>query len=277
MAETTGITWADATWNPWMGCHKVSQGCAKCYMFRDQLHYGHDPNVVRRAAPGTFDNPLKWSRRLLGGVRKPGEVVKRPPPPLGARIFTCSWSDWFIAEADEWRPEAWRIIRQTPHYTYLILTKRIERARMCLPPDWGEGYPNVWLLVSAERQEELEERLPLLMWTPAKIRGISAEPLLGPLDLYKAWAIYAEQHRDIYGSARTAPKVNRIDWVITGGESDPKAPRPMDMQWARDIRDQCRMLGAPLFHKQNGGSTKIDGVWGGDKIDGVAYTHFPTV
>src|SRR3990167_5576666 len=98
MAETTGISWCDATWNPFMGCHKVSQGCAKCYMFREMKFYGRDPNVVVRSKT-TFNNPLKWAKN--------GKVNS------GAKIFTCSWSDWFIEEADEWRDEAWEIVKNT--------------------------------------------------------------------------------------------------------------------------------------------------------------------
>jgi len=104
-----------------MGCHKVSAGCAKCYMFRDQIRYGKDPNIVRRAAQSSFTNPLKWAKN--------GKV------PLGGRIFTCSWSDWFIEEADEWRDEAWSIIKQTPDFIYLILTKRTENIKDRLPTD----------------------------------------------------------------------------------------------------------------------------------------------
>src|SRR3990167_10389978 len=115
MAETTGIAWTDATWNPWIGCHKVSAGCKSCYMYRDVTFYGGDPNVVRRGKT-TFNAPLRWHH-------KPGSL-----------IFPCSWSDFFIEEADEWRDEAWAIMRNTP-YVYLVLTKRIERAFSHMPPD----------------------------------------------------------------------------------------------------------------------------------------------
>lgn len=240
MAETTGIEWADATWNPWRGCHKVSQGCKNCYMFRDQVRYGRDPNVVVRSAPATFNAPLKWA--------KSGKVAE------GARIFTCSWSDWFIEEADEWRDEAWRIIDATPRFNYLILTKRPERIRACLPADWGP-YPNVWLGVSAERQEEAQERVPYLFRLPAAVRFVSAEPLLGPLNLGFSPAY--------------------VDWVITGGESDPTHPRPCNLDWVRAIRDQCQAAGVAYFHKQNGGSRRIGGVWGGRVLDGRTWDEYP--
>jgi protein gp37 len=95
-------------------------------------------------------------------------------------IFTCSWSDFFITEADKWRAEAWDIIRRTPEFTYLILTKRPDRIARCLPADWGDGYPNVWLGTSAENQKYADQRIPELLKVPAAKRFLSLEPLLGP-------------------------------------------------------------------------------------------------
>ena len=148
MAEKTWIEWADATWNPWWGCHKVSTGCKNCYMFRDMKRYGRDANIVKRTSPSTFNSPLKWANNYVLRAR--------------ARIFTCSYSDWFIEEADEWRNEAWDIIRDTPQFDYLILTKRPENIKDRLPKDWENGYPNVWLGISAENQAEYRKRWPLL-------------------------------------------------------------------------------------------------------------------
>src|SRR3990167_8205664 len=108
MAERTAIEWTDATWNPWRGCRKVSPGCASCYMFRDQKRYGRDPSEVVPAANASFTAPLRWHRRYSLPVR--------------FLVFTCSWSDFFIEEADRWRPAAWDIIRRTPGLTYQILT-----------------------------------------------------------------------------------------------------------------------------------------------------------
>lgn len=201
-----------------MGCHKVSQGCTNCYMFAEQKRYGHDPNVVRRSKT-TFGNPLKWTEQ--------------------AYVFTCSWSDWFVAEADEWRDEAWAIIKATPHLTYQILTKRPERIAAHLPADWGaSGYPNVWLGTSTERQAEADKRIPFLLQVPAALHFISAEPLLGPIDLWdylpSRWAV--------------VPKPS-LDWVIVGGESGPNF-RAMDVEWAGDIYAQCAAAGVAFFGKQ---------------------------
>lgn len=278
MGETTGIEWASATWNPWMGCHKVSAGCKNCYMFRDMPHYGKDPNVVVRSKT-TFDAPLKWA--------KSGKVAD------GARIFTCSWSDWFIAEADEWRDQAWEIVKKTPQFTYLILTKRPERISDHLPADWGAGYLNVWLGTSAENQEQADKRIPQLLAAAAAIHFVSAEPLLGSLDIqqylfdpdYCCWSCgfqpvdgdnvheHILDNCPICGASWDGKR--RVDWVITGGESALKDARPCDLDWVRAIREQCKASGVALFHKQHGGTRKIDGVWGGRELDGRTWDEFP--
>lgn len=256
MGEKTGIEWCDATWNPWQGCHKVSAGCKNCYMFRDMPHYGKDPNVVVRSKT-TFDAPLKWA--------KSGKVQP------GARIFTCSWSDWFIAEADAWRDQAWEIVKNTPQFTYLILTKRPERIGDHLPADWGPGYPNVWLGTSAENQEQADKRVPLLIAAPAQVRFVSAEPLLGPLDLFDVDGVIAQA----MGPKSMLWPGDVIDWVITGGESALKDARYCDLAWVRAIRDHCQAAGVALFHKQHGGTRKINGVWGGRELDGRTWDEFP--
>lgn len=276
MAEKTGIHWADATWNPWMGCKMVSPGCAKCYMFREMNLYGRNPNAVVRTSFKTFRSPLNWAR-----TKKVTD---------GARIFTCSWSDWFIDKADEWREEAWKIVHDTPQYTYMILTKRPERILDHLPKDWGDGYPNVWLGVSAENQDMADLRIPLLMAVPVKVRWISAEPLLGRIDferyLYLSGSSTAGPWRDALGRHRGGGGIGGqmissipsgdINWVITGGESDP-APRACDPDWVRSIRDQCIQANVAYFHKQNGGRSKCrcHGAWGCRLLDGRTWDEFP--
>lgn len=241
MGLTTGIEWTHATWNPHYGCHKVSAGCKNCYMFRDVKRYGKDPNFVIRAKHATFIAPLTWARN--------NKLV------AGSRIFTCSWSDWFIEEADKFRNEEWDIIRNTPMFDYLILTKRPERIADHLPLDWGNGYPNVWLGVSTENQEMYDKRVQYLANIPAVVKFISAEPLLGDINLHAS--------------------IIDIDWVITGGESDPENPRKSNIYWFINIRDQCTAHGIPYFHKQNGGRRKIDGSWGGRLLDGRTWDELP--
>jgi len=194
-------------------------------MFRDQERYGNDPTKVRQTAPATFRAPLKWQEPK--------------------RIFTCSWSDFFIEEADAWRPEAWEIIRQSPHHTYQILTKRPERILANLPSDWGNGYPNVWIGVTVEDQAAADKRIPLLLQVPAAVRFLSCEPLLGSVDLGligtcpKDWGL------------GYSPVGSHLHWVIAGGESGPNA-RPMHPDWARTLRDQCQAAGVAFFFKQWG-------------------------
>jgi protein gp37 len=145
-------------------------------------------------------------------------------------VFTCSLSDFFIAEADPWRPEVWDIIRATPHLTYQILTKRPERFAACLPSDWGTGYPNVWLGVSVENRRWLS-RLDVLAQIPARVRFASIEPLLGPLgDL--------------------TPLLPVLDWAIVGGESGPHR-RPMALDWLTAVVHQCQEAGVPVWVKQD--------------------------
>lgn len=242
MGANTGIEWTDHTWNPWRGCTKVSAGCKYCYMFREQWRYGRDPEVVERAKEPTFRFPMS-------------KKVK-----AGDKIFVCSWSDFFHKEADDWRAYAWDIIRQRPDVTFQIVTKRPERMWACLPDDWGEGWPHVWLLVSAENQKAADDRIPILLQTPAAVRGVSYEPALGPMDFTHMDATSTSDpgYNALYcgpddeGDLRTS-----IDWVICGGESGPKA-RPMHPDWARSARDQCEAAGVAFFFKQWGEYIEVD-------------------
>lgn len=212
MGKQSHIEWTDGTHNFWYGCKKVSQGCKGCYAEREMTRYGKHFSVVTRAKG--FDAPLRW---------------KEP-----RKVFVNSWSDFFIEEADDWRDEAWGIIKRTRHLSYQILTKRPERIEQCLPQYWGSGWPNVWLGVTVENQEMVDTRLPWLLDIPAAVRFISAEPLLEPLTL-----------------SRMLPD---ITWCIVGGESGPGARR-MPLSWVRSIRDQCAAAGVPLFVKQLSGAS----------------------
>jgi protein gp37 len=267
MAATSKIEWTDATWNPWHGCHKVSPGCKNCYMFRAKRQYGQDPDVVVRSKTKFYD-PLKWPDSRL--------------------IFTCSWSDFFIEEADEWRDEAFAIMALTPHHTYQVLTKRPERMKEYMThPDrfddvesamWaqisdptkrpdlesiGWPLPNVWLGVSVEDQKTADERIPVLLETPAVTRWLSVEPLLGPIDLQRigddgvefiqslsmmGWTeLVAHQAETGHDDCESSS----IDWVVVGGESG-HTSRPMHPEWVRSLRDQCVSAQVPFFFKQWG-------------------------
>ena len=226
MGETTGIEWTDHTWNPWHGCIKVSPGCKLCYMYAEKRRYGQEPAAVQRSKT-KFREPLKW--------KEPG------------RVFTCSWSDFFIEEADAWRDEAWEIIRQTPHLEYQILTKRPERIAGRLP--WGDGQPwaNVIGMVSVENQPYADERIPLLLAANFARRGISYEPALGPvrfLDYLGPLVRWDSSGREIENRPG-------LDWVIVGGESG-TGSRPFGVAWARSAVEQCRAACVPVFVKQLG-------------------------
>lgn len=246
MGKNTEIQWCDATWNPWMGCTKISEGCKNCYMFRDQKRFGKDPTEIRRSKT-TLNDPLKW---------------KEP-----RRIFVCSWSDFFHEDVpDEWRRATWEIMYHMKEHTFLILTKRPENISDMLPAGWIEGMwkymRNVWFGVSVENQKRATERIPKLLQTPAAVHFVSAEPLLSPIE-FDGWLKDFDERQ------------NFINWVITGGESDFKNPRPFDLDWARSIRDECQMAGVKYFHKQHGGSKKINGTWGGRELDGRTWDEFP--
>lgn len=232
MGKNTKIEWTNSSWNPWHGCKKVSSGCKNCYMYRGKKRFGNNPGEILRSKT-TFDDPIKWTEPRL--------------------IFACSWSDWFIEEADNWRDEAWDIIRNTPRHTYQILTKRPERIKKHLPPKWGDGWDNVWLGVSIENQDYLY-RKDILVDIPANIRFLSLEPLLGPIMFHR---------------------LDSIHWVITGGESGPNA-RKMKKNWVTDIQKQCNIADIPFFHKQNGGNRKIEGAWGGRKVHGHTWNEMPS-
>ena len=206
MGERSHISWTHSTWNPWMGCARVSPGCDHCYMFRDMPRFGKNPGVVVRSRT-TFDAPLKWSEPRL--------------------VFTCSWSDFFIAEADPWRAEAWEIISRTPHI-YQILTKRPSRMLT-----WAEQHgwpPNAWAGVSIESRKYLY-RADVLRQVPAEVCFLSLEPLLEDL---------GELNLD------------EINLVIVGGESGPDF-RCMELDWVRDIRDQCVEADVAFHYKQGAG------------------------
>lgn len=264
MGKNSNIEWTDFTWNPWHGCKKVSDGCKNCYMFRDKKRYGQDPTQVVRASDKTFYAPLK---------------LKEPQ-----RVFTCSWSDFFIEEADAWRDEAFAIMALTPHIQYQILTKRPERmleyfdatrhedvwrefqkltdnrsARFCWP------LPNVHLGVSVEDQKTADERIPHLLKTPAAARFLSVEPLLGPVNAQRVSTFRwrgAEQVNALTGNLEDCfggfvDNTDKIDWVIVGGESGPNA-RPLHPDWVRSIRDQCVAAGVAFFFKQWGEFSYFD-------------------
>ena len=253
MTENTSIPWCDHTLNFWMGCHKKNAACKNCYMYRDMPRYGRDPYDVRKTGEATWSKAFDWDRRA--GERGVKE-----------KVFACSWSDFFIVDADPWRPDAWEVIRNTVNLIWIIPTKRPERIAACLPPDWGAGWPNVWFLVSVHDQPSADLFIPQLLKVPAAVHGVSYEPGLGPVD-WMPWLVpecrphwakgyqpRKEDRQALAALARAGAKQmdwHLLDWIIFGFESGPKA-RPGDLQWIRDGIDQCRFAGIAPFVKQLG-------------------------
>lgn len=221
--ENTKIQWTTDTHNFWVGCKKISEGCKYCYMHRILEQDGKDGSLVRRTSDKYFHKPLHDQQ--------------------GRMIFTCSMSDFFIEEADDWRDDAWEVIRKTPQHTWQILTKRPERIKQCLPADWGSGYDNVWLGVTVENQKNFH-RVETLANIPAKLRFISAEPLLEEVDFLSI-------------SADSSYPIQKMDWVILGGESGNLEGkyifRPCKVDWIeKAVHDIQGHSSAKVFVKQMG-------------------------
>lgn len=243
MGEVTGISWTDHTFSPWEGCLKVSVGCDACYAearnerFNDGAHWGPPattPRLLR--SPNYWKQPERWNREALkAGVRR--------------RVFCSSLSDVFEDHpgvvAD--RIRLFSLIERTPALDWQLLTKRPENMARLAPRSWETRWPdNVWAGTTAENAEMLARRAPYLRQIPARVRFLSCEPLLGPLDNLEE---------------ELAPEMFAlIHWVIAGGESGPRA-RPFDMMAARQIVGVCDELGVACFVKQMG-DNPIDGAAG---------------
>lgn len=245
----TSIEWTDASWNPIVGCTEVSPGCANCYAARlASTRLKRVPEYIGLAeitngkprwkgetgfCPERLEEPLHW--------RKP------------RRIFVCDMGDLFHeAVHGDWIDQIIHIMDQCPQHTFQILTKRAQRMHDFLCHFPMAEKPYIWLGVSVENQHFADERIPLLLQTPAAVRFISAEPLLGPLDLdsEKLGGLHALGCGE-KSHAHVLPMCTGLDWVICGGESGPNA-RPMHPDWARSLRDQCQAAGVPFFFKQWG-------------------------
>ncbi|MFO0570194.1 MAG: phage Gp37/Gp68 family protein [Polyangiaceae bacterium] len=226
MGANTKIEWANDTFNTHWGCTEVSPACDNCYAKKLAKRYGFDvwgPNApTRRLGEGHWREPLRWNALAArAGERR--------------RVFCSSMADIFQGRADHapLLARLWPLIEQTPNLDWLLLTKRPTKVAQLVP--WSSAWaPNVWIGTTVENQEWAEKRIPYLLALPAVVRFVSAEPLLGPIDLQP----YLDGAR-------------RIDWVIAGGESGPAA-RPMEVAWVRELRDQCVTAGVPFHFKQWG-------------------------
>jgi protein gp37 len=224
MGESTNIEWTDHTFNAFWGCTKVSPGCDNCYAetFDKRVGGKHWGKGAPRRVFGErhWREPMRWNAAAeKGGQRR--------------RVFCSSMADVFDAEAPVGElKRLWALIRETPHLDWQLLTKRHGRIARSLPPDWGDGYPNVWLGVTVEDQARLDERLPALLSVPARMHFLSCEPLLGRINPYFF-------------------EMAAVGWIIVGGESGHRA-RPFDLNWARILIHYGREIRTPIFVKQLG-------------------------
>lgn len=196
-------------WNPWHGCTKKSEGCQNCYMF--YLDKIHDNKKASNLVYKTNNMRYPLQRNKDGSYK-----IK-----AGEKLRVCMTSDFFVPEADEWRMEAWDIIRQRKDVIFYLLTKRPERVLKCLPTDWDDGYENVFFNVTCENQERALERLPILKELPFKHKGIMCAPLLSQIEIDK----YLD--------------MDFIEQVVVGGENYENA-RPCHYEWVKSLSDSCR-------------------------------------
>lgn len=250
MSGKSNIEWTDATWNPVTGCSKVSAGCKHCYAEREWPRLAANPKT-------------RYFGRKFTDVRCHPETLWSNSPGTWKRprmVFVNSMSDLFHESVPfEFIDEVFEVINCSPMHTFQILTKRPARALeyFTRPDAWQGELDNFWLGVSIEDQKTADERIPLLMQTPVVVRWISAEPLLGAVDL-KFHLGLAENHEDLRGN---------LHWVVVGGESGPKA-RPMHPDWVRTLRDQCAAAGVPFLFKQWGEFLPVTSA---DTADGITF------
>ena len=269
--DNSKIEWTDHTFNPWEGCQKVAPECDNCYAeARDQrftggIHWG--PKAPRRRTSAqNWNKPRKWHRNAAAFFAEHGRRQ---------RVFCASLADVFDNAVDpQWRADLFDLIRECDGLDWLLLTKRPQNISKMLPGDWGDGWPHVWLGTSVGTQKTADQNIPHLLRAPAAVRFVSAEPLLGPVDLTslpdpsalpqsyvnalrgKFWM--PREHVDwpvpmgaTQGNRTYVNLCGKLKWIICGGESGPNA-RPMHPDWARSLRDQCQAAGTAFFFKQWG-------------------------
>ena len=246
MAEQSAIEWTDATFNPWIGCTKISPGCAGCYAEQrmdTRLHVvqwgAGQPR--KRTSASNWREPVKWNAQHAEFFAQHGRR---------RRVFCASLADVFDNEAPaQWRGELWALVKATPHLDWLLLTKRIGNVAGMAPAD---GLPsNVWLGATMVNQDEWDRDVRKLLAVEASVRFVSAEPMLGPI----------RGGLDLHG----------LDWVIVGGESGHDA-RPIQREWADSLRRECEAAGVAFFFKQWGGARATAG---GCALDGHEVKQWP--
>ena len=216
---------AAVNWNLWHGCHKISEGCKNCYVYRRDSSVDRDASKVVKTQ--NFNLPVRRSRN--------GEYKV----PHGSLVWTCFTSDFFIEEADEWRADAWKMIRERSDCTFIFITKRIDRFYECIPSDWGDGYDNVHIGCTIENQKRADQRLPIFLSAPIKHRFICCEPLLEKIDVSQYLC-------------------DKVDELSAGGESGFNA-RVCDFEWVKSLSMQAQNANVSFSYHQTGAKLLKDG------------------
>ena len=205
-----------ANWEPWLGCKPISEACKNCYYYSQHASRFEKGRVEKTK---NFDKPMSQISS-------------------GKLVATCFMTDFFLEEADEFRDEIWQMIKHRDDLIFIILTKRIERVKQCLPNDWGDGYHNVILGCTIENQKRADERLPIFVELPIKYKFISCVPLLEKVDL--------------------SAYLDKIKFVAVGGEIG-KHARVCDYDWVLDVRNQCIQNNGTFWYKNSGSRLKYNG------------------
>ena len=214
-------------WNPWHGCVKCSEGCQNCYMyFLDRVHGRNGAEIYRTRAG--FNYPLQTYKNGKYKIQS-GELIR-----------VCMTSDFFLEEADEWRNKAWDIMKERSDVKFFLLTKRPQRVKQCLPPDWGNGWENVFFNVTGENQRRADERIPILLDLPFKHKGIMCAPFIGEVSIEK----YLSD--------------GQIEQVICGGENYDGA-RPCNFEWVKKLRQECEKYNITFCFIETGTNFIKDG------------------
>lgn len=224
-------------WNLWHGCTKTSPGCLNCYMYRRDETLGKDPSVVQKT--NSFDLPAR--------ILRSGKYKGMYKIPSGSHIWTCFSSDFFHADADAWRDDAWDIIHERSDCTFFMITKRPERIADHLPAGWGDDYRHVSIAVTCENQAMADKRLPLYLSLPLFHHSVMIEPMLTAVDLQP----FIKKYRAADGSPV-------IKHVSVGGESGPNA-RTCDYKWVLDVHSTCVENGISFYYHQTGTKLLKDG------------------
>lgn len=212
-----------ATWNPWRGCKKCSDGCLHCYIHKGNFKRNVNTNDIVQTKD--FEKPIQ---KLKNGNYKMKAGL----------VYVCFSTDFLIEEADIWRNDCWKMIKERQDCTFLFLTKRIDRFMKCIPQDWNDGYDNVIVGCTIENQKNADYKLSIFKELPIKHKCITAQPLIGKIDMEKY--------------------LDDIELVVVGGESDINA-RPLDYSWVLDIREQCIRKNVNFEFRQCGTYTIKDG------------------